>query len=871
MKYFLIFTMFVFGGTAVVCAVEPMNDKIFELKTADLSVGFHSSGKGGVASFRTINDAEIAASSEQEHRLFTLTFSRQSQIPGEEMTLSNTDAKVCDIQWTKPSDLSEITLTYSGFEKGIKQAVCNVRTQLDKSAVRWGIAVTMEDGWVLEKVQYPCVTLAAPLGTSAEDDAAVVGSAKGGVYRQPSELKKGTWIGHGQPGNLAAQFGCYYDDRAGFYTAAEDAKGYPKELVILRTDDGVELSWIRTCFATGIDKQDYDIVTAGFRGTDGNPADWRDAADIYKAWALKQTWCSVLFADREDLPAWLKNGPAIVRFSRSWLANPERIEHWLTDYWKKHFPEMPLITAYWGWEKHGEWVTPDYFPVYPSDELFMQLVAKTRKMDCHAFPWPSGYHWTLTYNKKSDGSFEWDDRARFDATARPHAVHQRDGSLYVRVPGWLNGGSTACLCGGDDWTIRWWNEEICVPLAQRGCELVQVDQVVGANWQTCYAEEHGHTKGRGLWMTEAFTRQLTTMREAMRKIEHDAVVCFEEPNEWYNHIVGLQDYRDCESPQEWASVFNYLYHEFLPPFQSNPRSNDRVMIAHCAADGQMPHIVPSRRDLADEVLVNGGFEANTVGENPLHGWEQVRSYQGKAWTGQTFSDSKEKYSGKTSLRLLNTKDDDVVQISQNVLADETGLAAGKKYRLSAWLKTGQMTKNNFVNFAVFAPGLQGTGQGGQLKFPEQGSGWMRVSSDFSVPESAEMLRIMIHIDGKAEAWADDITLEEIADDGSTKPLRYKTASSDARFMQKWVELYHGEGRAWLMNGRILHPPKLSCASIIYRNRATPAVFHNAFKATDGKEAVVLANATRERQNVTLFWRGDPLKFTLEADGILLIK
>ena len=34
----------------------------------------------------------------------------------------------------------------------------------------------------------------------------------------------------------------------------------------------------------------------------------------------------------------------------------------------------PLITAYWGWEKIGNWVTPDYFPVYPSDEQFTQLV-----------------------------------------------------------------------------------------------------------------------------------------------------------------------------------------------------------------------------------------------------------------------------------------------------------------------------------------------------------------------------------------------------------------------------------------------------------------------------------------------------------------
>jgi hypothetical protein len=49
------------------------------------------------------------------------------------------------------------------------------------------------------------------------------------------------------------------------------------------------------------------------------------------------------------------------------------------------------------------------------------------------------------------------------------------------------------------------------------------------------------------------------------------------------------------------------------------------------------------------------------------------------------------------------------------------------------------------------------------------------------------------------------------------------------------------------------------------------VFHNAFRAADGKDAVVLANATREPQAVTLFWRGKPQPLTLEPDGVLLVK
>jgi len=827
--------------------------------------------KGAVVSFRTREGVELGAVGQTPAALFCLTVSRQAQVPGAETVLSSADASAFRSEVRGGAEGTCATFTYDGFTAGVGRVVCTVRAKPGDAMVRWGIAVEMRDGWVLEKVQYPSVALAAPLGTAVEDDAAVLGTAKGGVARRPGAMSPG-WRNAGiQPGNLAAQFGCYYDDRAGFYTAAEDGKGCPKELAVTRTGGGVVFSWSRPCFATGTDTQAYDVVTSAFGGEAGAPADWRDAADLYKAWALTQPWCATPFAQRGDLPAWLKDGPAMVRFGREWLADPERIERWLTQFWLKRFPRMPLITAYWGWEKRGSWVTPDYFPLYPSDEQFTNLVAKTRKMGCHAFPWPSGYHWTLTYNKRPDGSFEWDDRRHFDEAARAHAVHSRDGNLYVRVPSWLNGGETACMCGGDPWTIRWWNEEICAPLAKRGCELVQVDQVVGANWPSCYAAGHGHPKGRGPWMTEAFTRQLLTMRETMRAAEPDAVVCFEEPNEWYNHIVGVQDYRDCEARQEWASVFNYLYHEFLPPFQSNPRGNDRVMFAHCAADGQMPHLVPTGRDLADEVLVNGGFEARAAGASAMRGWEQLRGYQGKAWTGQSCIDAFEKHGGASSLRLENASRSDIVQVSQNVSVDDTGFVSGGKYRLSAWLKTERMAQENGVNFGVFAPGLKSTGQGGHLKFPAAGAGWARVSADFTVPAGAEMLRIMCHVGGEAKAWVDDISLERVQADGRAKEVQYEGLSADARFMRKWVALYHGEGRPWLAHGRLAHPPKLTCRTIDYRDRPTPAVLHNAFRAPDGREAVVLANATREPQAVTLFWRGQSMPLTVGADDVLLVK
>jgi len=840
-----------------------------ELRGEKVALKLGGAELGAVVSFKSADGIELATPGKEE-RLFELCFSKEGEKGGKQYYVNSRGALAFKSAKESQDGGQRATLIYDGFKDIPARVVCTARLQADDSLIRWGITVEVPQGWVLDYVQYPCIMLASPLGRGSDDDAAVLGATKGGIIR-PASMKTGSRVSIGQPGNMAAQFGCYYDDRVGFYTASEDDRGYPKNLILSRREEGVEICWHRSMLAIGTVTQDYEVVTGTFGGSHGEPAEWRDAADIYKKWAATRTWCATPFAQRKDLPEWLKQGPAMVRFGRHWLAEPERIERWITEYWQKHYPAAPLITAYWGWEKHGSWVTPDYFPVYPSDEAFTKLVADTRKLGCHAFPWPSGYHWTLTYQKQADGSFVWDDRERFDRIARTHAVHKRDGSMYVRVPSWLQGGNTACMCGGDPWTRNWWNKDICVPLVKRGCEMIQVDQVVGGSFPACYAPEHPHPPGPGKWMTDVFADQLRTMRKAMSAIEPDAVVCVEEPNEWFNGLVGLQDYRDCEVKSEWASVFNYIYHEFLPPFQSNPRRGDRVMAAHCLADGQMPHLVPSGQDLAEMVLDNGGFEARSPGGNALAGWDQVHGYNGVTWSGLAEPEVEQTHSGKSSLRLTNKTAADIVQISQNVSVEKGSFECGRQYRLSAWLKVDKMDQQNGVNVGLFAPGLKSLGSGGRLIFPAAGTGWQRVTADFKVPDGSEMMRIMIHVNGMAQAWVDEMTLEEILPGGETREVRYTGESSETSFMKQWVTLYHGRGRPWLQNGRLLHPPRLICKTLNYREREVPAVFHNAFRTADGREAVALANATHEPQQVTLFRKGIPSEITVEADSAVLLE
>ena len=58
-------------------------------------------------------------------------------------------------------------------------------------------------------------------------------------------------------------------------------------------------------------------------------------------------------------------------------------------------------------------------------------------------------------DKRDDGSFEWEDRARFEREAKPHAMIGKDGKVFLTNPPWYRGGEAVTLCRGDKWSRDW--------------------------------------------------------------------------------------------------------------------------------------------------------------------------------------------------------------------------------------------------------------------------------------------------------------------------------------------------------------------------------------------------------------------------------
>ncbi|MDO5318879.1 MAG: DUF6259 domain-containing protein [bacterium] len=773
---------------------------------------------------------------------------------------------------------------YSGFSSPLERVVCSVRPDAADGKLRWRISALPKAGFAVCEVDYPIINLACQLGAEGEDDRLLGGTRRNwGMIVNPGRTmnpKKWDSLFGEQPGSLYAQFGCFYDSAGGVYAASEDGKCQDKAMVWRRVADALQVFWQHRTWSESAYSLDYDVVTTCFTGAGGEPADWHDAADIYRAWARRQYWCRQTLVEKKNLPDWMRDAPAMLRWSRPWYTQPDDMRAWLERYWKAKFPTAPLLGAAWGWEKQGTWITPDYFPLYPDDATFARCVKIQRAADTHFFPWPSGYNWTLSHFR-TDGTFLYESSNAFRRVEHLMAKNA-DGSTLLRKPDWYNGGEMATMCPGDARVREYWVREIVAPLLDRGMELIQFDQVNGGLTRPCWCRAHGHVPGQGAWRTEAIRAQLDLVEAEACKRGIPLVMGFEDPNEFYLDRVGVADYRDCElqaSNRLPASVWSYLYHEYAAPFQSNPKRGNRWMQAHCAVDGQIPFLTPAFEDVLPNAggFSNGGFEKVEPKTGKVQGW----NYWHGDVKGGTFTVEKQDVAeGRHALRTMSKDPDDALWLAQDTPVWQR-LIVGQHYRLSAKVKVIKAPKNATLSVSVYTPGWKGLGASSVTRdrFPKPEEGWQRVQGTvLTMPRGVGNGHVCLRMHS-GEVLVDDLRLEVVNEKGEGVPL---PVGDDAytKFMQAWVTLYHGEGRDFLAHGRQIRTPKIVCAthrvnfplkSMGGFSVERPVVEAQAYESLDGRRrALILANATEQDQFVEWLDCGESRHMTMQADSVACV-
>lgn len=764
-------------------------------------------------------------------------------------------------------------IVYSYASGPVRSVTVRMRTAAD-GARRFRLDADLEDGWMLDEADYPIVRVEATPGLNL-----MFGSTKGGYCTDMADKPQGWHYERTWPSQSVAQFQAVWDSERGTYVGVEDARGHVKQFIGDRTSRGVECFPRALVSVTNRYEQPYDIVMRRVRRPPGGePLDWHDFAEIYRAWDVRQPWSRKRYCDRTDIPAWMKDAPIMTRFSRQWLDRPEDLRRFAA-WWRSAFGTAPSIVAFWGWEKLGTWWGPDYFPCHPSDEAFGKIVGDLAADGFHVFTWPSGYNWCKVIGDRGDGTYDIDLRPAWIEPNVSHLVVNRDGSPYHRDAFWLRFGALTTVCGADAWTQDWWNG-LTRELGRRGSDIVQVDQVVAGKLEDCWSTKHGHPAGRGPWMTEAFRSQLKSMVASLRTVRPEGIVGVEEPCEFYNDLVGIQDYRDLESDcDRFAPLYAYLYHDRVPVFQSNPYRDDPFSIAYQAVSGQIPFYRPDFAELDESrpALANGGFENLVDSVRGPSDWDRLiparllkgtdrrtalwnfRGANNMGWLGYGVTlDENERHSGRVSLKFdppaAGGRDDgEPMQVSQTV----TGLEPGE-YELSAWVR----------NDAASAPRgsiLMGTRAGGELTsvaIPSEAADWTRIASRVKLGNE---LRIIIWGPAGCRFHVDDLRLEK---DG--REVRFSGDSPYTVFMKRWIALYRGEGRDFLARGRAIRPPCVSCAKHRFAAREEDAVQVGAFESADGRRALFLANATDVQQHYSAAWNGEAVVGVLGPSDMRMV-
>ena len=484
---------------------------------------------------------------------------------------------------------------------------------------------------------------------------------------------------------------------------------------------------------------------------------------------------------------------------------------------------------------------------------------------------------------RGDGTYECDGRDRFVKPNEQHLIENADGTLFHRDAFWLRNGALTQLCGGDAWTRTWWND-VVRQLGERGCEMVQVDQVVGGRLDECWSARHGHPRGPGLWMMKSFREQFTTMRETLRRVCADGVVGVEESNEMLNGVAGIQDYRDLESnADEFAGTYSYLYHEFVPLFQSNPFSDEPYSLAFMAAEGQMPFLRPRFEMLEEKrpALMNGGFENlsdNVRGPDAWNrlivtalftGWDgtaplwDFSGCNNSGWLGYSVTlDETVRHSGAYSLKFDPPREGGrdkgcPMQVSQTV----ENLADGD-YTLVCWVKNDDVSAPaGSLRYGTRA------GEQGAIDFPAA-TEWTKVEAKVKVAAKGEAkgeLRLIIWAPPGSRFHIDDIALLR---GGQVVETAGDTMYLD--FMKRWIRLYRGEGRSWLAYGRRIRPPRIRCATTKVAARTLPAVCCAAYENVNGEKAMALANGTDRPQPLSCLWNGSWRSFEMAPHELRLV-
>ena len=501
--------------------------------------------------------------------LFGLSLSKP--FAGESTEISADDFQKIQVA---PSGPGQLMLRFDGHPR-LPITVQVTATAGDDGLVRLGLRVTNKSAWAIAKADFPQFTASDKLGSSADDDRLLAPWADGTVLEAPGARSQSRDAEY--PGHAFTQFMAFYDRTAGVYLATHDPDGHCKRFGI-RSVAGRSVEMPLAHLLPEVAKEDvalpYDVTLGTFVG------DWRDAAAIYKRWAVKQPWCARTLVERDDIPQFLKEGAGVLifgiggpngyngKFGPSLDSLPE-----VTAAYRQQTGLAHVIAVPYGWENRGTWAGIHYLPAIPSNEAWRQTIATLHAQGDRVAMLTSGFWWVVKRQQTSNGP-AFDDTDDFERR-REMVVHKADGQPwfvdnYSTVNAFGNWrGLSATLCHGSS-DARQTMLQVFLDVARLGTPLVSFDQEIGGGQkEPCYSRVHGHPPGHGNWMWTEFRDLCAEILRQGKPIQPELGLFMENCSElaipymatYWSRQFGEIDHGGLGA--RGVGLFSYLYHEYV--------------------------------------------------------------------------------------------------------------------------------------------------------------------------------------------------------------------------------------------------------------------------------------------------------------------
>ena len=488
--------------------------------------------------------------------------------------------------WRRLNNALELSYWFRDPE-GFK-VTCRLEAPENDSLIYWSLIIDPCPDTVMS-VQYPVLSCTDQLRVSPSEGGIVYPVFEGSIMKNVHQA--GFKHSRRYPGYLGSQLLYYFDSEGGIYYAAHDGNGHHKNLSVRRSPGGsisMNQEYLIPAGMNPVIGMPYRVATGCFGGT------WEQGAAVYRNWSERQLWTSQTIPER-DMPGFLKEPVFFINISipAEEFNTAEKTDR-IAEAYHQYFG-MPVVVTGFGWEKHGGWLGPDYFPPVHGWDYYRELAQALHERGDHLHVYTSGFRVAV---EAREGT-EFDGYDYFKRHWKASAAIVPSGTIAVERRTWAK---NYMLCIGDTRStelLAGIHEELFLS----GISGVDLDQNLGGEQADCYSDAHGHPVGPGSWMAEALQGFLGEVRSTGKKISDRNFTGMEEPCEYYIQELDVAHGRSFAAtswPAEPGGIciplYLYLYHPYNIDYAGwidanfSPLNDERIGIGRAFIFGMAPGV-----------------------------------------------------------------------------------------------------------------------------------------------------------------------------------------------------------------------------------------------------------------------------------------